>query len=292
MKKLIKFILVAVVIGVVAFIIIKNTSGDNKSVAYAKVYEFNNSVVVNDVQIVPVVNNTVQKISEIMVTDNYAEDEKLNDFKVFLNEINYYTVINNQILNNSVLIKSGKYNYNKEIESSYEKLYNRYVNCYNYLNRYILGIINTNYDKEVLKSYVIQFYNTFNGMQLEYNNFYYYLGLEYGNSEINTIQNNRLFKLKINHYVNLINLYVTNVESGVTADDVTAYASKVTNSTSVYYENAEAVKDIYYNISKIDQAEIVKQIKANTLNTYIESLKTQEEKTRVQKYSDLVLEVQ
>lgn len=330
MKKKIKVLIALVVIACVAlgayFILSRGT--DNKQI-YAKVYGLNNEMIVDDENIYKKINETLVQMIDLIEEKNYAIENVTNDFKFITSMLNDYSLIKEQIENNSLFISKNDTNpYYKNMNNAYSKLNKLYKDGYDYLKDTHYAITNSAlYNKDyienfhnIFKDVVVELNNFYVNAGLAFvygtqntmdNNNNFKLEVEYYCFALNHINDK---------YVELTTVEPETVTPDDTGDNeeggaenstgvsgeetpfnidefintknelINGLKNEISKATFDNYMLNKAVYDTFVSDKKLNKDKIASAYLAGTINEYVEGLKTEEEKSKVQEYINYIIE--
>lgn len=295
MKKKIKVIIALVVIIAIAFGVYMffGQGTDNKQIR-AKVYALNNELVIEEENIFEKTNSTIKEMLLIIESKGYNIPAQNEYFEKYIKTLNYYNIVLDDILSNGLYVNNvNTGSYFKLMNSSYTAVVNSYKKGNQYLNEtYYLITNDANYNSD----YIINFYNIFKDALGQLNSFYYNATKAHVKGTRSLINNDNLYKLKLENYITYVNMYVkyssiespdVNLINKIQSQIDAKLNSLSTHSINTYIQNKELVDKIFN--SKIIAEELVGEFLEGTLENYILEIKDEEQKSITTGYYDLII---
>ncbi|MBE7082917.1 MAG: hypothetical protein E7378_04540 [Clostridiales bacterium] len=291
-KKFKALLALVIIVGlaVAVYFIFFNKTDSKKS--YSLVYGYNNQITMQDVNVATEIEKAVDDINTYITTNSLTISADIqNGLLQYAQIIDLYDGVENQILDNGHFINDSKFGANLNVASqNYNELVKIYKNSYSYLKDTFLKYNGTNHNVASMQTYIEQFYNLFKDAGLKYNNFMYNTGVAYAHGADNTMQNNNLFRLRIECYVTYVNAYASE-------QDATVKASLLTNLQA--YDIAKVVTQDYFNSKskcdtlidstlKLDLNQCIKSIAGNNFDEFVAQVEDDQTKELYQDYSTLV----
>lgn len=294
MKKFLKLIIALVVIAglaVGAYFIF--SSKDNSKAVYNNIYEFSYNIKADNKNVVGCVDDAVVNMLNIVESNSLDVNEARTDLELFLTLRANYFVIKDEILaNGAFTTKNESINtYLNNANKSYGKVKEVYTKAYKYLKTTYFKIVDTDYNIETMKTYIINFNNIFKDVLVDYNGFYYNTSIAYSHILNNMMVKNNAYKMQIEYFATLINNYY-NADAGLKAQ----YLTHIQNTKEYlkndfveeYFANKKVYDTLFNNSLNLAVPTICDKIVQNNINDYINSLLDENLKAQTQNYVNKV----
>lgn len=285
MKKLFKVIIAFVVIACLAvgvYFVIDRTS-DNSKVIFNNMYELEYSVKDGKKNVVEEVDSVVNNMLDIINVNGVDVEDAKNDLLCFVNLNSNYSYIKNEILaNGSLLVENNSINkYINSANDSYKKVKDIYLKGYKYLNETYYKIIDTDYNIETMKTYIINFNIILKESLNDLNSFYFNSGVAYSHLLKNTMIKNNAYKLQVEYLSYLLNNSYNSTENKDAYNSLISQVKTYLNSDLVkeYFDNKTTYDNLIENSISLDISLLCEKIVAEEVESYVSEIT--EENTRL-----------
>ncbi len=290
MKKIFKLLIALVVIAGIAigvyFIFGRKT---NNAEIYNKINHFNTQIVADNTNVVEKVDQTILEMIGLINAEGFDLEAEQKFLTTYINSVDAYSVVKSIVLTNGLFVnEADNTKVINNLTKASENLEKIYVNGYNYLKADYFEATSS-----AKKAYIQNFYNVFKGALNELNVMYRNAGIAIIGATNNSLTFSTAQKLKLNHYITAISMYVneylTNAETPVvTIEFINSLNEKLFVTAETYVENKQIFDNLFN--AGINVEDIIKQQIAGTLSTYVEGITNENEKLNVQNYCTYVVE--
>lgn len=294
MKKIFKVLIAFVVIALLAvgayFIFRKK---DNNRVVLNNIQTLTYEIKKEKVNIVDELSSVATNMLNIINTNNLDVGSTKSDLELYLSLTEKYNIVETEILLNGSFVDNTNYlnDYLSNSTNSLNNLKNIYNDSYNYLLNTYYKIVNTDFNIETMKTYIINFNNVFKNALPEYNKFFYNTGIAYSHSLKNMMQKNNSYKLQVECLVTLVNNYYKNVELRLAYQNLINTKINAINNTSAtnYFDNKEQFDNLINQTLSLNISTICEKIANGQIDDYITNLPTEADRILARNYVDLVV---
>lgn len=278
MKKFFKVIVALIVIVGIAFgvYMIFGRGTDNKQI-YAKVYDLNNSVIVEEVNIFQKTNATIEEMLSYINIKGYNIPEAQNYLIAFLDTLNVYSIVQGEVLKFGVFVNNESTRVHFDaMNSAYSKLVEDYKAGHEYLQGTYYAITD---ESMINKDYIENFCNVFSGALANLNDFYYNVARAYALGSKNMITNTNLNKLNVGLYGAIANYYVNDyIDNGTFNSAILSkllqQGTKVNSKNfDEYAQNKQEYDELIISAEKLDLQNLAVAYVLGTTQDFIDSLK-------------------
>lgn len=295
MKKFFKLLIALVLIAglaVGAYFVFKNK--DNSKNVYNNVYELTYNVKDKNKNITQSVDDAVNNMLTIISEKGLDVGDAKNTLTMFKTLSENYSLVRDEILTNGAFVTANS-QVNKYINSAnkaLKKVKNIYKESYDYLVKTYYKIVDTDYNKETMKTYIINFEVVFRHILEDYNNFYYNGGVAYSHLLNNMMTKNNAYKLQIEYLSTLINKHYS-----TTGTEQISYSVLINNCKNQlnsdlmneYFENKSVYDNLIDNSISLNVPLLCEKLVAGEKDAYISSLEDETTKQMVTNYFSKVV---
>lgn len=290
-KALIAFVIIAV-LAVGAYFIFRKHDG-TKAIfnnVYNLTYEFksdNENVVEN-------VNKVVDNMLSIISNNSLDVGETKNDLECYVFLRDNYSFIKTEILENGSFLSNNN-EVNDKINIANKKISDIktiYFDGYSYLKNTYYKIVDTNYNVQTMKDYIINFNNIFKGILNVYNEFFYNTCVSYSHCFNGTMLKNNAYKLKLEYVGYLINEYYLNDDEtkNLILPEINNAIKNVKNLTAQnYYNNKTIYDELIAKSLTLDVGKIGLNDATGEIENYITQLPTEADRILARNYLENVV---
>lgn len=295
MKKFFKLLIALVLItglSVGAFFVFKNK--DNSKKVYNNVYELTYNVKDKNKNITKSVDDTVNNMLTVISEKGIDVGDAKNTLVIFKNLSENYALIRDEILASGDFVTANTQvnDYINNAGKALKNVKNVYRESYDYLVKTYYKIVDTDYNKETMKTYIINFEVVFKDILTDYNNFYYNCGVAYSHLLNNMMTKNNAYKLQIEYLSTLVNNYYSATDA-----EKTTYISLINNCGSYlntdlmneYFENKSVYDNLIDNSISLNVPLLCEKLVAGEKDAYIASLEDETTKQMVTNYFSKVV---
>lgn len=295
MKKFFKLLIALVIIAglaVGAYFIFKNK--DNSKNVYNNVYELTYNVKDKNKNITKSVDDAVNNMLTIINENGLDVGDAKNTLITFKTLNENYSLVRDEILTNGAFVTANSQvnDYINNAGKALKNVKNVYKESYDYLVKTYYKIVDTDYNKETMKTYIINFEVVFRDILTDYNNFYYNSGVAYSHLLNNMMLKNNAYKLQIEYLSTLINKHYS-----TTGAEQASYSVLINNCKNQlnsdlmneYFENKAVYDNLIDNSTSLNVPLLCEKVVAGEKDAYISSLEDETIKQMVTNYYNKVV---
>lgn len=290
MKKLFKVIIAFVIIAclaVGAYFIIDKTS-DNSKVIFNNMYELEYNVKDGKKNVVEEVNSVVNDMLNIIDTKGIDAKEAKTDLLCFVNLNSNYGYIKNEILaNGSFLVENNAVSqYINSANNSYKNVKDIYLKSYKYLNDTYFKIVDTAYNVETMKTYIINFNVILKKSLNDLNSFYFNSGVAYSHLLKNTMLKNNAYKLQVEYLSHLLNNCYNSTENKDAYNNLISQVKTYLSGDFVneYFDNKTTYDNLIDSSVSLDVSLLCEKIVTEEIESYVSGITDEDTKLLINDY--------